>query len=75
MKNTKRIAKEIVSDLAPKDKYKERFDSISKKISDLQKKLKKHKDEFTRDNLNWGFVGDLGHVDEVLGELSDFMKG
>lgn len=44
---------------------------IKVELTKLQTKLKAHKALFEKDNLNWGFIGDLSHIKNKLIELND----
>lgn len=58
-----------------KAQYEERAADIKKLISRLQRALKKHEREFAKDEKNWGYAGDLGHVYSELNNIVDFMRG
>lgn len=57
-----------------KENYRERQSEIKLQIKRIQGALKKHTEKFKKNETNWGFVGDLGHVKTVLSELEDFLK-
>jgi hypothetical protein len=57
-----------------KDIYQTRYAEIEKLVENLNKNLKKHSEDFKAEPENWGFSGDLGHIQEVLNSLGDFVK-
>jgi hypothetical protein len=57
-----------------KEPYQTRFTEIETLLENLQKNLKIHAEEFEADPGNWGFIGDLGHIQEMLNSLGDFVK-
>ncbi len=54
-------------------KYKEVKIEISFQLKEIQEKLKKHSKK-QKDSNSWGYVGDLNHVKELLGQINDFLK-
>ena len=48
---------------------------IDGKMKRLEKAMVKHDKEQKAEPLNWGFVGDYGHVHEQLDELVRFLNG
>jgi len=50
-------------------RYSEIEKTINEQIKKLQVKLEQEKAEFMKNPSNWGYVGNLGHIKEVLGEL------
>lgn len=57
-----------------KTRYKKNQTEIAKKIKTLQDKLKKHAAQFEKDNKNWGYVGDVGYINEQLDALQGFIN-
>lgn len=57
----------------PHELYEERVAEVEAKLELLKTKLKTHKEREAADPKNWGFNGDLAHVDQVLGELVSFL--
>jgi hypothetical protein len=55
------------------ERYRALRKGIDAKLRDLEERLKKHDKEFREEPDNWGYVGDLGHVDELLGEINSFL--
>jgi hypothetical protein len=56
------------------ERYSYHSEEIEKNLKLLQKKLKKHKSGFKREQTNWGYVGDLTYINERLAELNSFIK-
>ena len=49
--------------------YQEKQASIAELIASVQRKLKKD----TKDDITWAGVGSLGHVEELLGNINEFL--
>ncbi len=49
--------------------YRKKQEVIGKLMDNIQKKLKRHAGE----SIHWGHVGDLGHVEELLSEINEFL--
>lgn len=56
------------------DKYQSKNKEIQKKISVLMNKLETHKKEFNKNPVNWGYLGDLGYINDRLDEVLSFIK-
>lgn len=56
------------------DLYEERVAEVDTKLEAIKARLKVHKEREATDPKNWGFNGDLAHVDAVLGEILDFLS-
>jgi len=54
--------------------YKRRSQEIAKFLTTLDKQLKKHAQDFKKNETNWGYVGDLGHIAEELKDLAEGLK-
>jgi len=50
--------------------YREKQNRIAALLSRIQDKLAKH----TEPIINWGHVGDLGHVEELLSQIDGFLN-
>lgn len=50
--------------------YKKRQANIAEYIERIQKKLSK---DAQQENINWGHVGSLGHVEELLQQIDEFI--
>ena len=68
------MAKRVVAESADQA-YKRIKRDIDGKIKRLEKAIVKHDKEQKAEPLNWGFVGDYGHVHEQLDELVRFLNG
>ena len=56
------------------DAYRQRRQAVAALLDELRKKIDAHAQRATADPANWGFAGDLGHVEEVLRDLTAFMR-
>lgn len=59
----------------PHDLYAERQMEVQAKIEQLRIKVETHAMREAADPKNWGYNGDLGHVNQVLDELLEFFRG
>ena len=57
-----------------KTKYQSKNKEIQKKVSSLMKKLETHQQGFNKDNVNWGYLGDLCYINDKLDEVLSFLK-
>ena len=55
-------------------RYNENREEVEKLLLILEEKLKKHHSDFQENPKNWGYVGDLGYVKEILKEVTTFIK-
>jgi len=55
--------------------YQKRRKSINALIKSVQNGLINHEERASSDPQNYGFVGELGHIEEVLVELKRFLRG
>jgi hypothetical protein len=55
-------------------RYEANLDEINSKLKELKTKIKKHKAQFEKNNSNWGFVGDLSHINTELDNLVRFLN-
>lgn len=55
-------------------RYSKNLSEIKGNITLLNTKLKKHIKRFEVNSNNWGYVGDLGYVNEKLNEIVTFLK-
>lgn len=53
--------------------YQNKQISIRQKMAYLKSQLENHADMQNIESSNWGYIGDLGFVEEKLDELIDFM--
>ncbi len=54
--------------------YIARLASVVANVQALTDLVKKHSDRQAASPANWGFAGDLAHVDEQLADLVAFLK-
>ena len=54
--------------------YQYKFRGVEKRLSDVGKLLKKHESDQAKHNTDWGYVGDLGHIDDLLVDIIRFMS-
>jgi len=50
-------------------KYNDRYTEIEAKIERLKQLLVNERNSFNNDSKNWGYLGNLGHIDENLDNL------
>lgn len=55
-------------------KYFGKSKEIEDKIKLLQEKLIKHKTNFENNPSNWGYIGDLSYINEMIDEVVSFLK-
>ena len=56
------------------DEYRQRRQTVDALLDELRKKIDTHAQRAAADPSNWGYAGDLGHVEEVLRDLTAFMR-
>jgi len=56
------------------DAYRQRRQAVDALLDELRKKIDIHAQRAAVDPSNWGYAGDLGHVEEVLRDLAAFMR-
>lgn len=59
---------------ARKREYDQKRQEIDRKMSRLEKELGKHEKEQLKEPTNWGYIGDLGHVSELLDDILSFIN-
>ena len=57
-----------------KQTYNERREKIENMMKQLEKNLKAQDRNFSKDEKNWGYVGNLSKIESDLGELLRFTK-
>jgi hypothetical protein len=57
-----------------KQSYKIRLTENKNQIKQLQTALTKHAEKFKKNDTDWGFVGDLGHVKASLYQINVFLS-
>ena len=55
-------------------RYRKNLNEIKSNITLLNKKLEKHNERFEVNSTNWGYVGDLGYINEKLNEIVTFLN-
>jgi hypothetical protein len=55
--------------------FKAKMKVVRGQVKKLEDALDKEATKQAKDPKNWGYVGDLGHVDEVLTDLLSFFGG
>jgi hypothetical protein len=53
--------------------YEQRVIAAEELIKKISAAIKKDKKEQKKDNTNWGFVGSMGHYEDLLQEVADSM--
>ena len=48
---------------------------IDSRLKMINRLLKEEDKRQKADPRNWGFVGDLGHIEELLSEIGEFLGG
>jgi len=64
---------DITADTA-KEAYEKRIGQITLLLKELKKKLREHNKKFKSNPLNWGYAGDMAHVQVKLQEIVSFLK-
>jgi len=59
---------------ARKREYDKMRQGVDRKMSRLEKELGKHAKDQLSEPTNWGYIGDLGHVSEVLDNILEFIN-
>ena len=84
--NNERVAKELIKltnglvgdesrvGRSADTQYQYKFRGVEKRLSDVGKLLKKHESDQAKHNTDWGYVGDLGHIDDLLVDIIRFMS-
>jgi len=54
--------------------YRQRRQTVDALLEELRGKLDAHAKRAEADPKNWGYAGDLGHVEEVLRDLAAFTR-
>jgi hypothetical protein len=52
-----------------KESYEKHQKEINEKLTLLQAKLKEHHLKFENNPTDWGFVGDIAHINQKLDEI------
>lgn len=54
--------------------YQNILNELETKIELLKLKIKRHSEKQSFETHNWGYVGDLGYVNEKIDEVTNFLK-
>lgn len=47
---------------------------VNAQLAQIQELLKKHAEQFAKNQGSWGYPGDMGHVKEVLSVVTEFLR-
>ena len=56
------------------NEYRERLENAKNQMAQIGDLLQSKTVKQERDPLNWGHAGDMGHVNELLGGIVDFLN-
>jgi hypothetical protein len=68
MKNAKQARQEFQNDYDKKEK------EIRKLLKKIETGLEKHNRKVAQNDINWGYIGNLGYMVEQLTNVSDFVN-
>lgn len=54
-------------------KFEEEFDKVLDNIENIREYLSEIRKDYEKEPGNWGFVGSLGHVNELLEQVVEFL--
>jgi hypothetical protein len=54
--------------------YQNILNQLETKIELLKEKIKRHSEKQSLETYNWGYVGDLGYVNDKIDEVTNFLK-
>ena len=57
-----------------KEAYEKRLKEVNLLLKQLNRKMNIHRDGFKLNQLNWGYVGDVAHIQKGLEELVAFLN-
>lgn len=74
--NIKAMVERLTAENSELDsKYKQKKENILKLLKQLETKIAQHEKQFTdKGKSDWGYVGDLGHIEEEIKNLHEFLK-
>ena len=73
---TDRVAGSFLRQAADaKTEYARKRKDVDRVMKDLHKRLADQDKAFSKDEGNWGFVGNLGHVLSELKDINEFLGG
>lgn len=67
------VAKELISAEASKE-YSDKVKEARKLMKNIDSIITKHSREQKKDPKDWGYVGDMGYIVELLNDASRFIK-
>jgi hypothetical protein len=70
-----RAARELLGATDRTPQYRQKAGVVSRLIKELDKALTEHGKQQKGDTANYGYIGDLGHIEEELKELVRFLSG
>lgn len=74
MKKFTKIEEDLIAEkLEVQEKFDFRYDLAKVQLEQIQRKLDQFKIDYNDDSTNWGYVGSLGHVNEKLDDLLEFL--
>jgi len=59
---------------SPREVYDARSASVAARLESIRVRLEAHAKRAAANGSGWGHAGDLGHVDQVLEELEEFLR-
>lgn len=59
--------------MTAKETYIKNGKKVQRTLTSVQRKLKKMDKEFEKESGNWGYVGNQGHVLELLEQINNFL--
>lgn len=74
--NANKITQRVASRFANRDAdadYKKRSREVRQTLKNIEKRLNVHDKKQSRDPKNWGYVGNMGHIKELLEEVASFI--
>ena len=66
-----KIAKDICA-LESDEEYKKKTQAVQKLFVQIEKHIKQHAQKQKKDPRNWGYVGDMGRIEQMLKEIVEF---
>ena len=54
--------------------YHEKAIEVNRLMIEINSGLRNHKKKFMSDSMNYGYVGDLGHIQEMLEDVASFLN-
>ena len=57
------------------DAYRAAREKLDERLNRMNHAIREHVERQYKDRANWGFAGDMNHVNEILGEAIEFLGG